>query len=151
MIKNLELSIAINVQPSKIWKALWDDKNYREWVSVFFEGSYAVTDNWKVGSTVHFLGPDKSGIYSHIEKHIPNSYIEFKHIGNVINGKEQPLDDDTKKWTGSTEIYKIEERNNVTTLKVEIDVMKEHLEFMTKTFPKALDVVKNICNQLPNQ
>ena len=146
MINRLKFSIDIKAEKTTIWKALWDENSYCKWVSVFFEGSYAVTDDWKEGSKVHFLAPDQSGIYSIIEKHIPNNIIQFKHIGNVLKGKEQPIDDETKKWSGATEIYALTEGKNTNTLEVEIDVMDEHLEFMTNTFPQALKKIKNICS-----
>lgn len=146
MINHLEFTIDIDAEKSTIWEALWNESSYRKWAGVFFEGSYAVTDHWKEGSKVHFLAPDQSGIYSLIEKHIPNEFIEFKHIGSVIEGKEQPVDDEAKKWSGATEIYKIIEGKGINTLKVEIDVLDEHLEFMTNTFPQALEKVKNNCS-----
>ena len=146
MINRLKFSIDIKAEKATIWKALWNESSYREWASVFFEGSYAVTDDWKEGSKVHFLAPDQSGIYSIIEKHIPNNIIQFKHIGNVVKGKEQPIDNETKKWSGATEIYKLTERKDTNTLAVEIDVMDEHLEFMTNTFPQALEKVKDNCS-----
>ncbi|MFP2996857.1 hypothetical protein ABN763_13150 [Spongiivirga sp. MCCC 1A20706] len=147
MINRLEFTIDIKAEKSTIWEALWNETNYRKWVSVFYEGSYAVTDGWKEGTKVHFLAPDKSGIYSIVEKHIPNEYIEFKHIGNVVDGKEKPLNEETKKWSGATEIYKLIEGKDANTLKVEIDVMDEHLEFMSETFPEALEIVKDNCIQ----
>lgn len=142
MITRLQFTIEINAAKAAIWKALWDENMYRHWVSVFLEGSYAITDNWKEGSTVQFLAPDKSGIYSIIEKHIPSQIIQFKHIGTVINGENQPLDDATRKWSGTTETYTLSEENHIHTLTVDIDVLEEHLEFMSKTFPKALEIVK---------
>ncbi len=146
MINRLEFSIDIRAEKTKIWKALWDDGSYRKWASVFFDGSYAVADGWKEGSKVHFLGPDKSGIYSVIDKHIPNKIIRFRHIGNVVGGKEQPIDNDSKKWSGATEIYKLTEGKDSNTLTVEIDVLDEHLEFMTNTFPIALEKIKKNCS-----
>ncbi len=143
MINRLEFSIDIKAENTAIWKGLWDENSYRQWASIFFEGSYVVADNWQEGNTIHFLGPDQNGIYSLIKKHIPNKIIEFKHIGNVVAGKEQPIDDETIKWTGATEIYRITEQNGINTLRVEIDVMDEHLKFMTNTFPKALKKIKN--------
>lgn len=146
MINKLQFSIDIKAEASKIWQALWDDSSYREWASLFFEGSYVVTNNWKEGSKVLFLSPDKNGIYSIIEKHIPNKTIMFKHIGNVAKGKEQPIDDNTKAWSGATEIYTLTKAAESHTLKVEIDVLDEHLDFMKNTFPKALERIKSNCN-----
>ncbi len=114
----------------------------------FFEGSYALCDDWKEGSMVHFLIPDQSGIYSKIEKHVPNSMIQFSHIGNVVNGKEQAIDDETKKWSGATEIYRLMQAEDTTTLEVALDVMDEHLEFMEHRLPIALGKIKDICTEI---
>ncbi|MEW7291334.1 hypothetical protein [Aquimarina sp. 2304DJ70-9] len=145
MINRLQFSIDIKAGKTKIWEALWNENSYRDWTSVFFEGSYAITENWKEGSKVLFLSPDQSGIYSIIETHIPNKIIIFKHIGNVVKGKEQPIDDETKKWSGAAEIYALTEGTDYNTLTVEIDVLDEHLDFMTARFPKALETIKNNC------
>ncbi|GAA4271802.1 hypothetical protein U6A24_14525 [Aquimarina gracilis] len=145
MINRLQFSIDIEAEKTKIWEALWDKDSYRDWTSVFFEGSYAITDNWEEGSKVLFLSPDQNGIYSIIQTHIPNKIMKFQHIGNVINGKEQPLDHETKKWSGTTEVYTLSEGKEGITLSVEIDVLDEHLEFMKKIFPKALEKVKDNC------
>lgn len=146
MVNRLQFSIDIKAERTKIWKALWNENSYRIWAGVFFEGSYAVTDNWKEGSIVLFLAPDESGIFSIIETHIPNKTMRFMHIGNVLNGKEQPIDDETKKWSGATEIYTLTEGMDCITLAVEIDVLDEHLEFMSTKFPKALEKVKKKCS-----
>ncbi|MEJ1222926.1 hypothetical protein [Sediminicola sp. 1XM1-17] len=145
-VHRLHFSIDIKAEKSEIWNALWDESSYRAWASVFFDGSYAITDHWKEGSTVKFLAPDQSGIYSIIEKHIPNTIMKFKHIGKVEHGKEQPLDDETKKWSGTTEMYTLTEGKDHCTLTVDIDVLEEHLDFMTKTFPMALEKIKNNCS-----
>ncbi len=141
MIQKLHFSIQINASKEKVWNTLWNDASYREWADVFFKGSYAVTDNWKEGSTVHFLVPVKSGIYSLIEKHIPNEFIQFKHIGNVVEGKEQPIDEDSKEWTGSIESYRLTENDGSVLLSVDIDVMDEHVEFMNEKLPIALEKI----------
>lgn len=146
MITRLEFAVDIKAEKTTIWKALWNESSYRDWASVFFEGSYAVTDNWAEGSKVHFLGPDQSGIYSIIEKHIPNEIIQFKHLGNVIGGKEEPINNDSQKWSGATEIYSLTEGKYTNTLEVKIDVLDEHLEFMTNTFPQAFEKIKSNCS-----
>lgn len=150
MINRLLFSIEIKVDKSTIWKVLWNDTYYRDWASIFFEGSYAVTDNWKEGSKVHFLSPDKSGIYSNIEKHVLNKSIIFKHLGIVKDGEELLIDNETKKWTGARETYTLTEGKESNTLTIEIDVLDEHIDFMKKTFPKALDKIKDNCQKLYN-
>ena len=142
MINRLQFSIDIKAEKEKIWKALWDDTHYRDWSGVFGEGSHYVVDNWKEGSKIMFLASDQSGIYSIIERHVPNKTIQFKHIGNVVNGKEQLIDEEAKKWSGATETYSLKEGSGFFTLLVEIDILDEHLEFMSTKFPIALEKIK---------
>lgn len=47
MINRIEFSIDIKAKKNTIWKALWNQSSYREWASVFYEGAYAVTNNWE--------------------------------------------------------------------------------------------------------
>lgn len=141
-INRLIHAIDIKADKSKIWQALW--ASYSEWAAVFYAGSYAVTDQWKEGSRVLFLGPDDNGIYSSIEKHLPDELMEFRHIGTVVKGLEQVVDEATKAWSGATEIYRITEENGFNRLSIEIDVLDEHLEFMNDKLPLALEKVKEI-------
>lgn len=144
-MNKLQFSIDIKAEKNKIWKALWDDASYRDWTSIFSEGSHAVTNNWEEKSIVQFLGKDKSGIYSMIETHIPNKTITFKHIGTVLHGKQQPIDETTKTWSGASETYSLTIGKDCIILTLDIDIMDEHLEFMKETLPKALERVKNNC------
>ena len=142
IVKRLEFHIDIDADKEKIWKALWEDKHYRDWSGVFGEGSHYRADNWNEGSQIMFLASDLSGIYSIIEKHIPNRSIQFKHIGSVVNGKEQAQEDVSEKWSGATESYTLKEGIGFTTLLIEIDVLDEHVEFMTTKLPIALEKIK---------
>lgn len=145
MLNRLQFSIDIKSDKETIWKALWDDKHYREWCGVFGEGSHYVVDNWEEGSKIMFLAADKSGIYSVIERHIPNYIIQFKHIGSVVDGQEQLVDDEVKKWSGAIETYSLVEGSGFFTLLVEIDVLDEHVEFMSEKLPIALETIKRNC------
>ncbi|MBW1296313.1 hypothetical protein GBO31_12435 [Aquimarina litoralis] len=142
MMNRLQFSIEIKADKENIWKAIWEDTYYRDWSGVFDEGSHYVVENWKVGNKIMFLGSDKSGIYSIIEKYVPNEIIQFKHIGTVINGKEQPIDDEVKKWSGAMESYSLIEGSGYFTLLIEIDVLDEHVEFMSAKLPIALEKIK---------
>lgn len=145
MINRLHFSIDIKADKTQIWKAIWEDQYYRDWCGIFSEGSYYVVDNWEEGNEIMFLAPDKSGIYSIIEKYIPNQIIQFKHIGSVLNGKAQEIDEDTKKWSGARETYSLKEGPDFITLAIEIDVLDEHVAFMSSKFPIALERIKKNC------
>lgn len=145
MLNRLLFSIDIAADKTKIWKAIWEDKYYRDWASIFFEGSYYEAKNLNEGSKIMFLGPDQNGIYSLIQTHIPEEIIKFKHIASVTNGKLQAIDDESKKWTGANEIYSLKEGLNSISLQVEIDVLDEHVEFMSSKLPLALEKIKKNC------
>lgn len=142
MINRLQFSIEIKADKTKVWKALWEDSNYRKWIAVFDEGSYAVSDGWKEGSEVLFLDPNENGIYSIIKTHKRNQFIQFVHLGSVLQGKKQEIDEQTKSWSGSTEMYTLIEGIDLLTLQVDIDVLDEHVEFMSTKFPFALQKIK---------
>jgi hypothetical protein len=142
-MKKIQFSVQINAPWEKVWNALWDDTNYRNWTSVFHEGSYAETD-WKEGSKALFLTPEGSGMYSTIAKNIPNQFMSFRHLGEVKNGVEQPIDEKTKEWSGALENYTLADENGSTRLTAELDMSEDHFQFFNDVFPKALDKVKAI-------
>jgi uncharacterized protein YndB with AHSA1/START domain len=142
-MKKVKFSVDINASPEKTWKTLWDDITYRKWTSAFSEGSHAVTD-WKEGSKVHFIGTTGEGMYSMIAKKVPNEFMSFRHIGVMKDGKELPLDEESRKWSGAMENYKLEGNPSSTKLSVEMDVADEFENYFNDAFPKALSIVKDI-------
>ena len=68
----------------------------------------------------------------------------FKHLGMVKKGVEQPLDEETKKWSGCMENYTLQESNGSTELTVEVDISEEMHAYFEEHFPKALEVVKTL-------
>jgi uncharacterized protein YndB with AHSA1/START domain len=146
-MKREEFKIDINANADKVWYALWDDIHYRDWCSVFCEGSYAVTD-WKEGSKVHFLAPEGSGMYSEITKCVDKESMHFKHIGEIVDFEEQPLDENSSRWTGAQENYDLTHNDGITTLVISMDLVEDHLEYFKSTFPKGLTRLKEIAENL---
>lgn len=142
-MKTLEFEINIQAPKEKVWKILWDDSTYREWTSAFCEGTYAVSD-WKEGSKIHFLSPTGEGMNSIIETKIDNEYMAFKHIGELKNFVEIPIDDATKEWSGAMETYRLTPKNNLTVLVVTMDCIEKYLNYMQEAFPKAMETIKKL-------
>ncbi|MBN8642082.1 MAG: SRPBCC domain-containing protein [Flavobacteriales bacterium] len=142
-MKRLEFTIEINTSIEKIWETLWNDTTYRDWVSVFCEGTYVKT-NWNEGDSVHFLTPDGKGMNSIIEKKLEHQYIAFKHISELENFEPQPVDETTSEWTGAMEIYELIPSTSSVTLKVLMDTLEKYIEYFETTFPKALERVKTL-------
>ena len=138
MMKQLHFSTEINAPRETVWRVLWDDASFRDWSSVFAEGSYAVSD-WNEGSTIQFLDPGSgSGMSAVIEKKRPHEFMSFRHIAEIKDGQEQP----PAAWSGAHENYTLTARNGRTTLKVDLDSSDEYKAMFEDKFPKALQRVK---------
>lgn len=128
-----------------------DDKStYEQWTALFnptssYEGS------WSNGSRIHFIGIDekgeKGGMVSEIAENNPNKFVSIKHIGLLVSGKEILEGPDVEKWTGGFENYSFEENNGISSLVVEVDVSEEFESYMNENYPKALDKLKEICEE----
>ena len=137
----INLSIKINAPKERVWDTLWSDAGYRKWTSVFSEGSYAESD-WKEGSKIRFLTPSGDGMYGIIQKNVPFEQMVFEHLGEIKNGVEE-----SKEWGGATEGYLLSERDGFTELNVSMAATEEFKEYFSNTFPKALEVVKQLSEQ----
>jgi hypothetical protein len=137
----LSFSVTINAPKEIVWDKLWSDAGYRQWTSAFMQGSYAESD-WEEGSKIRFLSPSGEGMYSIIEKKLPFEEMTFKHQGEIKNGVEEPKD-----WAGAIESYQLKEANGITELNVRVDTTEDFLGYMQETFPKALDILKQISEQ----
>lgn len=145
-MKRLNFSTQIIASKEKVWSILWDDASYRKWTSVFDPGSYAVSD-WEEGSKVLFLSGNGNGMYSSIEQKIPYELMAIKHNGMVKDGKEMPVDEETKKWAGAIETYLLKETAGATELTVNIDVTEDMETYFNDKFPDALDKVKSLAEE----
>lgn len=142
-METLEFKIRIKAPAEKVWSVLWNDESYRKWAGVFYEGSYAISD-WTEGGKIHFLGPNGGGMNSIIEKKIPNEYMAFKHLGEIKDFKEMPMDQETEKWSGAMEIYRLTPDDEFTDLVVQVDVVEKFIDYFKDTFPKGLEIVKEL-------
>lgn len=144
-MEKISFSTNINAPKEKVWNTLWEDSNYRNWTSAFCEGSYAETDNWKVGTKVLFLGPDSSGgMVSKVAANRPNEFMSFEHLGEVKNGVEDTTSDKVKIWAGAMENYTLTQVGEKTTVVVELDIDASFKDYFIKTWPVALERVKNL-------
>ncbi len=142
-LKKLHFATTINAPKNKVWDIMWEDESYKSWTSVFCEGSHAISD-WNTGSSILFLDGKNDGMYSIIENKIPGEQISFRHIGEIKNGIEEPVNDKTKDWSGGLEKYTLKESGGFTVLNVELDIVENFLEYFNETFPKALQKLKEL-------
>lgn len=141
-----EYKTIIDASPLRVWEVLWGEVSYKEWTSVFAEGSRAETD-WQEGSKVYFLSNCDDGMVAIIQKKTPNKYMSFKHIGVVKNGVEDFDSEEVRKWAGSTENYTLKEQNGKTELIVDMDIDDAYLDYFESTWPKAMAKLKDISEE----
>jgi hypothetical protein len=138
-----EFKISIDAPRDKVWDVLWNDETYPEWTSVFAEGSHAKTD-WEEGSTVHFLDGKGSGMISKIKRKKPYEFMSFEHLGVIKDDIQDTESEEVKQWAGAHEDYTLHDRNGKTELVVEMDIVEDYADYFMKTFPKALQSVKQL-------
>lgn len=144
----LTYSININATPQKVWAALWEPQNYAIWTQPFVEGSHYKTESFAEGSRIHLLSGKGEGMYSDIAELKTNEYLAFRHIGIVENFQELPLDEETKKWSGSLESYTLTEDGEGTTVTALVETFDTYIESMNRLFPKALEALKNLAENM---
>jgi uncharacterized protein YndB with AHSA1/START domain len=146
-MEKINFATTINAPREKVWKTLWDDASYRNWTSVFAEGSYAKTENWKEGSKVLFLSPDGDGMVSKVASNKPNKFMSFEHLGVIKNGVEDTESESVKGWAGAKENYTLTDENGTTKLVVDLESTDEFKDYFIKTFPVALEKVKELAEK----
>lgn len=142
-MKKLHFDVLIDAKPEQVWEVLWGDQSYRDWTSVFSEGSQVQTD-WKKGSKVLFLDGKGSGMVSFIEETRAPEFLSFKHMGIVANGVESMDSKEAKEWAGAIESYSLKSKEGKTALEVDVDVSDDYISYMEKIWPQALDKVKHL-------
>jgi hypothetical protein len=145
-MEKLHFKTSISAPREKVWEVLWGDLTYPMWTSVFAEGSNVETD-WKEGGKVLFVDGKGQGMVSTIAKKTPNEFMSFKHLGTISNGVEDINSEKNKEWAGSLENYTLQTVNGKTELSIDIDVTEQFKDYFIKTWPTALEKVKELAEK----
>lgn len=146
----LHFEISIRAGAAKVFDIMLDKNHYSTWTAEFnptsrFEGS------WEKGSKIKFLGTGKDGntggMVSRIEENIPGKFISIEHLGLINDGKEITSGDEVNIWAGAHENYTFTETNGTTLLSVDMDSNEEVNGYFEETWPRALKVLKAICEK----
>lgn len=145
-MKKMHFSVEINSTAEKIWEVLWNDESYRKWTKPFEDTSFYKGKIAK-GERIHFLTARGEGMYSDIISYEALKHVAFKHVGEIKDFIELPLDEKSSQWTGGIEEYFLKDKNNTIFLEVNTDSVEEYFDFMNEAFPKALAIVKELAEQ----
>jgi hypothetical protein len=123
---------------------------YEQWTALFNPTS-TYDGSWNKGSKMLFIGFDekgeKGGMVSEIADNIPNRFISIRHYGLLQANVEITEGPEVEKWANGFENYTFEENNGMTEVTVDLDITEDFEDFMNKTYPKALDKLKEICEK----
>ncbi len=136
-------AIVIDAPREVVWDILWSDATYRQWTAVFSAGSRAET-TWQKGSKVLFVDASNEGMVATIVENIPGGFMSIKHLGMVKDGVEDLDSPQVNQWAGALENYTLRTVNGKTELTVEMDIAEEYKDYFAKTWPKALEQVKQL-------
>ena len=145
-MQTLHFSTDVNASPEKVWHVLWNDTTYPMWTRVFSDGSRAVT-TWEKGTRVLFLNAENDGMVSEVADNVPFEFMSFRHLGTISKGIEDLETSMAKDWHGAMENYTLKTAGKHTTVEVDIDVTDEYKQYFLDTWPKALEVVKELAEE----
>lgn len=152
-MKRLKFEKEIDAPVQKVYETMLglnNKKTYEDWTAIFnptssYEGS------WDKGSKIYFVGVDengkKGGMVSEIEEHKPADFVSIRHYGILDRDKEVTTGEQVEQWAGGYENFRFRENNAKTIVSVELDAMDDHLDYFNKTYPKALDKLKEIAEK----
>jgi len=151
-MKKLHFTTTINAPISKIYDCMLGINNkstYEQWTALFnptstYEGS------WEKGSKILFIGVDEKGenggMVSKIVENIPNQFVSIQHYGLLKSGEEITEGPEVEKWANGFENYTFEESNGIVIVNAALlNIPEEFIDYMNDTYPKALEKLKEIC------
>ena len=152
-MKRLEFSISIRASKQKVYDVMLGithKKTYEAWTAIFNPTS-TYNGQWTQGSKMLFLGSDEfgeqGGMVSEIAEMIPGEMVSIRHYGLYKSGEEITEGPEVDKWAGGIEQYVFKEEHGLTTVTVHLDSTDEFVDYMNDKYPKALEMLKRICEE----
>ena len=143
-VKRIQFQTTIKAPVSVVWEKMLGAKSYPCWTSPFTEGSY-YEGSWSRGSRIRFLTPSGDGMVAEIAENRPNEFISIRHLGCLADGTEDTDSDSVRAWAPAYENYTFNSVTEGTKLVVDQDVTEDFEQFMQETWPKALELLKELC------
>lgn len=145
-MKKLVYDAVIEAPRETVWDRMLAPATYERWTAAFAEGS-RYEGSWAEGSRILFLGPEGGGMVSMVEASRRPAFLSIRHLGMVKDGVEDTTSDAVKDWAGAHEDYTLSAKGSGTGLKVELDVAPEFEDYMNEAWPKALALLKELCEE----
>ena len=150
MNKTLTFSIVINAPRKLVWDTMLDPEDYKVWAGVFYEGS-CFAGSWEEGSKIQFLGPNGDGMTAHIAENRPYEYVAIRHEGEIKGGVEDTTSESVRAWAPAYETFAFADSGNGTEVRISLETIPEYVQYMNDSYPKALEVLKRLCESKTTQ
>ncbi len=149
-MERMHFEVEINAPAQQVYQTMLDEKHYREWTALFNPTSH-YRGSWEKGEKILFIGEDEKGnaggMVARIKENIPNEFISIEHLGIIQNDQEITSGPEVEGWAGALENYTFSETKGKTLLSVDVDTNQEYEKYFSETWPKALNKLKEICEQ----
>ena len=146
-VRRIQFHTTIRAPVSVVWEVMLGPDTYPRWTKAFAEGSYFEGD-WSQGSRIRFLAPPGDGMVAEIAENRPYEFISIRHLGFVAKGIEDTESDAVRAWAPAYENYTLAPVQEGTKIVVEQDVAEEFQECMRETWPKAFELLRELCEDV---
>lgn len=141
--------VEISAPARTVWDTMLQADTYKEWTDKSWPGS-SFEGKWAHGEKIRFVGPDGSGTLAEIERFEPHSNLFMRHIAALAQGGEEDRSSEIAKgWIGTTEEYKLVERDGKTSVTVVIESTPEWIKMFNEGWPTALQELKKVTERHP--
>lgn len=149
-MEKLTFEIQIAAPAMQVYETMIADASYRKWTSTFNPTSH-YKGNWNKGEKILFIGVDEQGkaggMVSRIRENNPGEFISIEHLGLLDGDSEITSGPQVEGWAGALEEYRFIAGDQSTTVQVEMDANEDFKAYFESTWPKALEVLKSICEE----
>jgi hypothetical protein len=142
--KHIQFTVAIKSPANVVWQHVTRPESYKQWASAFAEGSH-FQGTWESGAKILFLAPNGDGMVSEIAESRPGEFISIRHLGFIANGVEDTTSEAIRAWAPAFENYTFLSTKEGTRMVVDQDVAAEWEEYICQAWPKALEILKTLC------
>lgn len=146
-MKTQHFDILIHAPRRKVWATMLRSPTYELWTSAFCEGS-RFEGSWEEGQKIRFLSPQGLGMEAEIAAHRPAEFVSIRHLGMIDKGTEDSSSEAVRAWAPCFENYTFTDETGGTRLRVDCDDCGAGEDWMVQTWPKALQILKTVCETL---
>ncbi|MGW8264763.1 MAG: SRPBCC family protein [Longimicrobiales bacterium] len=145
-VKRVQFHTTIRAPAALVWEVMLGPETYPRWTRAFVEGSYFEGD-WSQGSRIRFLAPGGDGMVAEIAENRPHEFVSIRHLGFIVNGIEDTESDSVLAWAPAYENYTLTSVEEGTKIVIDQDVTEEVEQCMIDTWPKASELLRQLCEE----